>query len=60
MDLFPAAQASQQNLCDLEIADLGTNEALLILKDVLSGQDRYLEAAICKATEDHVSNIQPF
>lgn len=54
VELFPAAQTSQQELCELEVQELGTNEGLPILKDIAAGQDEYLEAAVSKALQDSV------
>lgn len=34
VDLFPAAQSSQQELCKLEVQELGTEESLPILNSV--------------------------
>jgi hypothetical protein len=55
VELFPAAQSSQQELCELEVLELGTSESLPILKDIASSQDKYLEAALSKALKPTVS-----
>ncbi|KAJ9652363.1 hypothetical protein H2201_009224, partial [Coniosporium apollinis] len=49
VELFPAAQAAQCQLCELEVSELGTDESLLVLKDIAADQDKYLETAISRA-----------
>jgi hypothetical protein len=57
VDLFPAAQASRRELCQTEVSEFDTGESLRVLKDIVAGQDKYLEAAISKAVENRVSQI---
>jgi hypothetical protein len=56
VDLFPAAQASQRALCEIEVSELGTEESLPVLKEIAASQDKYLEAAIAKVVEDRKGN----
>ena len=49
VELFPAAQAPQRELCEMEVLELATDESLPVLKDICVDQDKYLEAAIIKA-----------
>jgi hypothetical protein len=60
IELFPAAHASQRELCEIEVSEMGTNENLPLLKDIAAGQDEYLEAAILKVIENrkvHSPNV---
>lgn len=60
VDLFPAAQASQQELCKIEVSELSTDENLPVLKDIAANLDRDLEAAVTKAIqnrEHHSSSV---
>jgi SesB domain on fungal death-pathway protein len=52
VDLFPAAQASQRELCEIEVSEISTDESLPVLKDIAAGQDGYLEAAILKVIQN--------
>ncbi|MCJ1227993.1 hypothetical protein MMC12_004652 [Toensbergia leucococca] len=52
VELFPAAQASQRQLCELEVSEVGTDEGLRVLKDITASQDKYLEAAVTKVLEN--------
>ncbi|EON63735.1 hypothetical protein W97_02963 [Coniosporium apollinis CBS 100218] len=51
VELFPAAQASQRRLCEVEVSEIGAEESLPVLKEIVANQDRYLEAAVSKALE---------
>jgi hypothetical protein len=60
IELFPAAHASQRELCEIEVSEIGTDENLPVLKDIAAGQDEYLEAAILKVIENrkvHPPNV---
>ena len=50
VELFPAAEASQRRLCEVEVSEIGT-ESLPVLKETVVNQDRYLEAAVSKVLE---------
>lgn len=52
IELFPAAHASQRELCEIEVSEPGTDENLPVLTDIAAGQDEYLEAAILKVIEN--------
>lgn len=65
VDLFPAAEATQRQLCDVEVSEIVDNDrdrdggsqdaasdartSLPLLKEAAADQDRYLDAAISKA-----------
>lgn len=50
VELFPAAQATQKQLCEIEVQTIGTAQSLPVLKEVVAGgQDKFLEAAVEKA-----------
>ena len=49
VELFPAAQASQKELCKAEVAEMDTDGSLPILRTVAETQDKFLEEAITKA-----------
>ena len=49
IELFPAAQASQQNLCTVEVAEMNAKGNLPMLGTVVQGQDKLLETAIVEA-----------
>ncbi|KAJ9644105.1 hypothetical protein H2199_003973 [Coniosporium tulheliwenetii] len=55
VELFPAAQVAQRNLCEIEVSEMGTDESLSVLKDVAADQDAYLEDAVLKAIERRMS-----
>ena len=42
VELFPAAQASQKELCKTEMAEMGKNGRLQTLKAVAEDQDKFL------------------
>ncbi|KAL8909867.1 MAG: hypothetical protein Q9171_004817 [Xanthocarpia ochracea] len=48
-ELFPAAQASQKQLCKAEVAEMGAKENLPMLGAVVKSQDKLLEEAIAEA-----------
>jgi Skp family chaperone for outer membrane proteins len=50
-DLFPAAQQSQRDLCDIEVSTIGEGEGISVLREIAAAQDKLLEQAITKATE---------
>ncbi|KAI8938669.1 hypothetical protein NX059_004536 [Plenodomus lindquistii] len=49
VDLFPAAQPAQIELCEQEVATFDDNESLALLKEISATQDRQLEDAIANA-----------
>ena len=52
IELFPAAQASQKKLCEVEtaqVAEMNANENLPMLGAVVKGQDKLLEEAVVEA-----------
>lgn len=51
VELFPAAQQSQRELCDLEVSRMGEGEGIPVLKEIAAAQDKLLEQAITKATD---------
>jgi hypothetical protein len=51
-DLFPAAQQPQRDLCDIEVSTIGEGEGISILREIAAAQDKLLEQAITKATEN--------
>lgn len=57
VELFPATQALQQKLGETEVSEIGTNESLPILKDIVADQDKYLEAAIAKVIENSKDSL---
>ncbi|KAL8924559.1 MAG: hypothetical protein Q9172_002643 [Xanthocarpia lactea] len=48
-ELFPAAEASQKQLCKAEVAEMGAKENLPMLGAVVKSQDKLLEEAIVEA-----------
>ena len=50
VELFPAMQQSQRELCDKEVSAIGDGESMSILKEIAAAQDKLLEQAITKAT----------
>jgi hypothetical protein len=50
VELFPATQQVQRELCDKEISAIGESEALSVLKEIAAAQDKFLEQAITKTT----------
>jgi cob(I)alamin adenosyltransferase len=57
VELFPASQALQQNLCQTEAYTIGANESLPVFREIAAEQDKFLEAALAKvdgnAQESH-------
>ncbi|KAF1929479.1 uncharacterized protein M421DRAFT_420005 [Didymella exigua CBS 183.55] len=51
VQLFPATQQSQRELCDREVSAIGEGEGMSVLKEIAAAQDTLLEHAITKATE---------
>jgi WD40 repeat protein len=51
-DLFPATQQTQRELCDMEVSALGEGEGMSVLREIAADQDKLLEQAITKATEN--------
>ncbi|KAF2022631.1 small s protein [Setomelanomma holmii] len=52
-NLFPAAQQSQRDLCDIEVSTIGEGEGVSVLREIAAAQDKLLGQAITKATEDN-------
>ncbi|KAF3029617.1 hypothetical protein E8E12_000606 [Didymella heteroderae] len=50
VELFPATQQTQRELCDREVSAIGESEGIAVLKEIAAAQDRLLEQAIAKAT----------
>jgi hypothetical protein len=50
IELFPATQQSQRELCDREVSAIGDGEGMSVLKGIAAAQDKLLEQAITKAT----------
>ena len=50
VELFPATQQSQRQLCDKEVSAIGEGEGMSVLKAIAAAQDRFLEQAITNAT----------
>lgn len=50
-NLFPAAQQSQRELCDIEVSTIREGQDISVLKEIAAAQDKLLEQAITKATE---------
>jgi hypothetical protein len=53
VELFPAARATQRELCEIEVSEMATDENIPILKDVASNQDMDLEEALSKTPQKH-------
>jgi Skp family chaperone for outer membrane proteins len=51
-DLFPTTQQSQRDLCDIEVSTIGEGEGMSALREIAADQDKLLEQAITKATEN--------
>ena len=49
IELFPAAQASQQKLCTAEVVEMSAKGNLPLLKTVVQGQDKLLDEAMVEA-----------
>lgn len=51
VELFPATQQVQRDLCDTEVSAIGENEGISLLKEIAAVQDKFLEQAITKKTD---------
>ncbi|KAL5392166.1 hypothetical protein DPSP01_000686 [Paraphaeosphaeria sporulosa] len=51
VELFPATQQAQRELCDTEVSAIGESEAISVLKEIAAAQDQFLEQAITKTTD---------
>lgn len=49
VELFPGAQQSQRELCDMEASAIGKGEGITMLKEIAAAQDKMLEQAFTKA-----------
>jgi hypothetical protein len=49
VDLFPAAQAAQKELCEAETSVLSQSAEVELLKQIAAQQDEVLEAALKKS-----------
>jgi hypothetical protein len=49
VELSPATQQSQRNLCDLEVSAIGEGEGRSVLEELAAAQDKLLEQAMTKA-----------
>lgn len=54
--MFSAVLQKQQNLCELEISEIGVDGSISVLKDIAASQDKDLEAAILKLSRSTVSH----
>lgn len=50
VELFPASQQSQRDLCDLEVSNIGETKATSALREIAADQDKLLEEAFTRAT----------
>ena len=50
VELFPAAQVLQKELCKVKVSEMGVDRNLLMLKAIAEGQDKLLQGAIAEAT----------
>lgn len=50
VELFPAVQQTQREICDREVQAIGEGEGMSILREIAAAQDKFLEEAITKAT----------
>ncbi|KAF2818129.1 small s protein [Ophiobolus disseminans] len=51
VELFPATQQAQRELCNTEVSAIGESEATPVLKEIAATQDKFLEQAITKTTD---------
>ena len=51
VELFPAAQQAQCELCDTEVSAIGANEGISMLREIAAAQDTFLEQAITKSAD---------
>ena len=57
VELYPAGQESQRQLCEAEVLALSTSEALPALREITAEQDKLLEEAFAKiAGENSISH----
>ncbi|KAF2181394.1 hypothetical protein K469DRAFT_458835, partial [Zopfia rhizophila CBS 207.26] len=52
VELFPAGQQSQRDLCDMEVSTIGRNESISVLRKIAADQDKLLEEAFTKASNN--------
>ena len=50
VELFPATQQIQRDLCDIEVSNVGAGEGISMLREIAAVQDKLLEQAITKTT----------
>ena len=50
VELFPAGQQSQRELCDVEVSTVSGNKGISMLREIAAAQDKLLEEAFTKAT----------
>jgi Skp family chaperone for outer membrane proteins len=51
VELFPATQQVQRDLCDTEVSVIGENEGISVLKEIAAAQDKFLEQAITERVD---------
>lgn len=51
VELFPAAQQPQRELCDMEVRAIGEGKDTSVLREIVAVQDKLLEQAIKKSTD---------
>lgn len=57
VELYPASQETQRQLCEAEASALSTNEALPALREITAEQDKLLEEAFAKISgENNISH----
>jgi hypothetical protein len=52
VELFPASQELQQQLCETEVSEIGTNEGISALQEIAAEQDKALEKALTKVANN--------
>ncbi|KAE8442729.1 hypothetical protein EG329_002920 [Mollisiaceae sp. DMI_Dod_QoI] len=52
VELFPASQAIQQQLCEKEVSIIGATEGISVLREIAAEQDEFLEEALAKVPND--------
>jgi hypothetical protein len=50
VELFPTAQQSQRELCDMEASTIGEGEDISVLREIAAAQDKMLDQAFTKAS----------
>jgi hypothetical protein len=60
VELFPAAEQTQRDLCDAEVSNIGEGEGLSILKEIAAAQDELLDQAIGKASNGKGGSYHAF